>query len=215
MLYFPLFFRMTGKKVLVVGGGRVAERKVKQLLEYGAVITLVSPEAADYLANLADDKIIEWNQRKYIKGESGDYSLVIATTDNRDVNQEIYTDAKGKNIPLNVVDQPDLCTVIFPATIRRGDMTVAISSDGKAPFLTKSVKELIDEQLPEKLARKAELAAIYREWLLKKCDKNELKNILFQKFLDNVDLFIDIWSTDYPPFGLWAAWLGECEDAVD
>jgi len=213
MLYFPLFFRMTGKKVLVVGGGKVAERKVKQLLEFGAVITLVSPEVVGYIANLADDKIIKWNQRKYLKGESADYSLVIATTDNREVNHEIFNDAKGKNIPLNVVDQPDLCTVIFPATIRRGDMTVAVSSDGKAPFFTKWVRDYIDDRLPEKLAKKAELAAIYREWLLRKCYKPELKNLLFQKFIDNVDLFLDIWTTDYPPYGLWAAWLGDCEDA--
>lgn len=213
MLYFPLFFRINGKKILIVGGGKVAERKVKQLLEYGAEITLVSPEVSEYIANLADDKIIKWNQRKYLKGEAGDYALVIATTDNPDVNLEIYNDAKGKNIPLNVVDKPDLCTIIFPATVKRGDMTIAVSSDGRAPFLTKWVKDYIDDNLPEKLAKKAELAAVYREWLLRKCDKPELKNILFQKFLDNADLFLDIWTTDYPPYGLWATWLGDCEDA--
>ncbi len=65
MLYFPLFFRMTGKKVLVVGGGNIAERKVKQLLEFGAVITLVSPEVVDYIANLADGKK-RWNGKRWV-----------------------------------------------------------------------------------------------------------------------------------------------------
>ena len=210
MQFFPLFFRIAGRKVLVVGGGRVAERKVRQLLEYGAVITLVSPEAVSYIANLAKDKIIAWNRRRYIPGEAGDYALIIATTDSEEVNRRIYEDAVGLNIPLNVVDQPDLCTVIFPAVVRRGEVTIAVGTDGRAPFLTKSLKEEIDRTIPEELGRKAELAGIFRVWVMEKCISSEVKQMMFSKFIDNIDVFLNIWSAENPPYELWEKWSEEC-----
>jgi len=209
MQFFPLFFRFAGRKILVVGGGKVAERKVRQLLECGAAVTVVSPEADDCLVNLAKDKIIVWNRRKYIPGEAGDYALVIATTDDEQVNRRIYEDAAVGHIPFNAADQPDLCSVIFPAVIRRGDMTIAIASDGKAPFLTKSVKAELEQQIPPSLGKKAELAGFFRQWLLANCTGEEMKKRMYDKFLVNADLFLDIWQVENPPLDLWQKWLEE------
>ncbi len=212
MQYFPLFFRITGKTILVVGGGKVAVRKVKQLLEFGVEITLVTPEAEEYLVNLARDRIINWNRRRYIRGEAGDYSLVIATTNDKAVNLQIYEDSIAENVPLNIVDQPDLCTVIFPSVIRRGDLIFAIGSGGKAPFFTKAIRRELEKMLPETLEKKVQLARIYREWLLENCYDRDLKTRMFNKFNEYAGLFQDIWSVDDPPFDLWERWLKECSD---
>jgi len=209
MQFFPLFFRFAGRKILVVGGGKVAERKVRMLLESGANVILVAPDASDYLANLAKDKIITWNKRKYIPGEAGDYAMVIATTNNAQVNHQIYADAAVAHIPLNVVDQPDLCSVIFPAIVRRGDMVVAVASDGKAPFLTKSFKEELERQIPQSLGKKTALAGVFRKWVMENDCSEAVKNLLYSKFLENVDLFLDIWQMENPPCDLWEKWREE------
>ncbi|NQS97477.1 MAG: bifunctional precorrin-2 dehydrogenase/sirohydrochlorin ferrochelatase [candidate division Zixibacteria bacterium] len=209
MKFFPLFFRTAGKKILVIGGGKVAERKVQQLLEFGAEITIVAPETTQKLKASANIAKIKWEKRGYQKGEANGYSLVIATTNEPEVNRQIHQDAVVNGVLLNVVDQPELCTVIFPAMIRRGDMTIAISSDGKAPFLTREVKEGLDRTISRSLGRIVEMAVIYREWVRKNCEDEAVKRKLYDKFLYFIGESLNKWSTEKPPIELWDKWLKE------
>lgn len=209
MKFFPLFFRTAGKKILVIGGGKVAERKVQQLLEFGAEITIVAPEATQKLKASANIAKIKWEKRGYQKDEANGYSLVIATTNEPEVNRQIHQDAVVNGVLLNVVDQPELCSVIFPAMIRRGDMTIAISSDGKAPFLTREVKDGLDRTISRSLGRIVEMAVIYREWVRKNCEDEAVKRKLYDKFLYFIGESLNKWSTEKPPIELWDKWLKE------
>lgn len=210
--FFPLFFRLSGRKVLIVGGGEVAERKVKQLVKFGAKITLISPRITEKLSVLAADGEIIWQKRSYRSPEAQGYSLVIATTDSREVNRRIYDDAVEMNIPLNVVDEPELCTIYFPAVINRGDFTIAMGSDGRAPFLTRAVKEELEKLIPPRLAKKAALAGLFREFVMRESPAETVKSKLYRRFLDEVDSLLNEWSEENPPLETWERWLKEINE---
>lgn len=206
---FPLFFKLKGMKILVAGGGEVAERKVKQLLKFGGVITVVSPELTQPLKELAEAGKIDWLKREYRRPEAAGYSLVIATTGNPEVNRAIYADAASNNIPLNVVDQPGLCTVFFPSIISRGDFTIALGSSGKAPFFTREMRQRLDKLLPDDLARKAEIAGIFRQFVMDKRGEEVVKKNLYHRFLSAMDTEADKWLADLPAARAeWDEWLG-------
>ena len=210
--FFPLFFKLSGQKVLVVGGGKVAVRKVTQLLDFGAEITLITPEADEVLRSMADTGRLKWQKRKYISPEAGDFSLVIATTDNREVNVQIYEDAAAKKIPINIVDKPDLCTVFFPSIIQRGNMTIAVGSDGTAPFFTRAVRKELDELIPRNYEKKILLAGEFRKFALKNVDSEEKRRILFARFILELNEKSDEWDAIKPPYAYWQKWIDEIDE---
>jgi precorrin-2 dehydrogenase / sirohydrochlorin ferrochelatase len=141
MKTYPLFALIDNLPCLVVGGGAVGERKVHDLLEAGARVTVVSRELTPALAELA--------RRGAIRALPGDFSpdqvqgmaLVIGATDNQEVNARVSAAAKGRGIWVNIVDAPELCTFIVPAQIRRGPLTLAISTGGASPALARRLRE--------------------------------------------------------------------------
>ena len=209
MKYYPLYFHIERRKILVVGGGSVAERKIKQLVEFNPIVTLIAPKVTQYIEDLSRQNKINWEKRSYQSGDAQGYSLIIATTDDPDVNQQIFADASKNNIPLNIVDKPELCTVIFPAMIRRGNITIAVSSDGKAPFFTKTVKEILNTLVPHNLENAAEMAAIFRKWVRSECSDEMKKLEMYVKFINNVSEAAEKWSPQNPPYDIWESWLKE------
>ncbi|MQG76858.1 MAG: bifunctional precorrin-2 dehydrogenase/sirohydrochlorin ferrochelatase, partial [SAR202 cluster bacterium] len=133
--YYPVFLNMQGQLCVVIGGGEIAERKVQALLEAGAVVTLIAPECTDGLVAMTSDSSVTWRQRTYETGDLEGAFIAIAATDNRDVNEAVTKEASERNTPLNVVDVTDLCTFIAPSVIRRGPVTLAISTGGMGPAL--------------------------------------------------------------------------------
>jgi uroporphyrin-III C-methyltransferase/precorrin-2 dehydrogenase/sirohydrochlorin ferrochelatase len=119
MDYLPIFLRLTDQPALVVGGGTVAARKVSLLQQANARVTVVSPELEDSLAQLKTSNEIDHIQGQYQDDMVRHYRLVIAATDDAKVNQAIYEQAKAFNIPVNVVDQPALCSFIMPSIVDR------------------------------------------------------------------------------------------------
>jgi siroheme synthase-like protein len=131
--FFPLFVDMNGRKALIAGGGKVAERRIKVLLDFGADITVISPEAAEYLENAAARGTIRLHKRKYQKGDVAALApfLVIAATSDRQVNQQIAMEAKNLDIPLSVADCREECTCYFPAIADNGAYIAGlVSKDG-------------------------------------------------------------------------------------
>ena len=131
--FFPLFVDMNGRKTLVAGGGKVAERRIKVLLDFGADITVISPEASEYIENAASLGTIRLLKRKYQAGDITALTpfLVIAATDDRQVNHQIATEAKNLNIPVSVADCREECTCHFPAIADNGAFIAGlISKDG-------------------------------------------------------------------------------------
>ena len=142
--YYPVFLDITDKKCVVVGGGEVAARKVKRLLDCGACVTVVSPQINAELAALKDSKIISHKACEYsIECISG-AALVIGATNDEKTNEAISRDAREKSIPVNIVDDPQKCDFILPSLVERGDLSIAIGTGGKSPALARHLREELE-----------------------------------------------------------------------
>jgi siroheme synthase-like protein len=167
MLAVPFYIaclRLDGRRCLVVGGGEVALEKVEGLLTCGAAVTLVAPAAHDALAELAGEGSIAWERRSYEPGDLEGSFLVIAATDDTEVNIEVHADAEARAMLVNVVDVPPLCNFILPAIVRSGPLAIAISTAGASPALAKRMKREIAEQFGDDYARLAVILNDARGW---------------------------------------------------
>ncbi|PCI69486.1 MAG: uroporphyrinogen-III C-methyltransferase [Piscirickettsiaceae bacterium] len=163
MDYLPLFHNLKNQRCLVVGGGSVATRKVRLLLEANASVTVISPSLTDELAELLNHQQINHLQRAFKAGDTLKYALIISACNDQQTNSDVSEEAHQHNIPINVVDQPELCSFIFPAIIDRSPMTIAISSGGKAPVLSRLTRAKLETLLPQKLGNLAKLASKFRQ----------------------------------------------------
>jgi uroporphyrin-III C-methyltransferase / precorrin-2 dehydrogenase / sirohydrochlorin ferrochelatase len=152
----PIFMDLGGQPVVVIGGGKVAERKIETLLEAGARITVVSPEATDLIARRAAEGRIGLSLRPYRTGDLQGCRLAYAATSDPEVNQAVRREAADSGIWLNAVDLPDLCDFITPAIVRRGDLTIAVSTNGRCPALAREIREEIERQYGPEYAEEVE-----------------------------------------------------------
>jgi len=159
MRYFPINLDVRGRKAVVVGGGRVALRKVTSLLKCGARVTVVSPAVCGELADLDAVARIE---RGYRTGDAEGACLVISATDDDAVNRQVWEDATAAAIPCNVVDQPELCSFTLPAVLTRGDLTIAVSTGGLSPALAGRVRRQLEHDLSPVFATHLRLLAEMR-----------------------------------------------------
>ena len=142
--YYPVFLDLNARSCVVIGGGPIAEGKIQMLLECGANITMISPTVTSKIKNLAKTGTIQLEEREYREGDLSQAYLVIAATDDNNVNQIIAREAERHNLLLNVADVTHLCNFIAPAVVRRGDVTVAISTSGTSPALARKLREEIE-----------------------------------------------------------------------
>ncbi|MGK4474869.1 siroheme synthase CysG [Aeromonas molluscorum] len=163
MDYLPIFCRLDNKPVLLVGGGEVAERKARLLLDAGARLTVVSPVLDPELAELADNGSIEWLADEFAPAQLTGKWLVVAATDRREVNALVYQSANQARIFANVVDDPTRSSFIMPSIIDRSPLMVAISSGGKAPVLARLLREKLEALLPQHLGAVAAFAGSLRD----------------------------------------------------
>ena len=167
MLAVPFYIaclRLTGRRCLVVGGGEVGLEKVEGLLACGGAVTLVAPQAHEELERLADEGSIAWERREYRTADLDGSFLVIAATDDSEVNIAVHEDADVRAMLVNVVDVPPLCNFILPAIVRSGPLAIAISTAGASPALAKRMKREIAEQFGDHYARLAVLLNDARGW---------------------------------------------------
>jgi precorrin-2 dehydrogenase/sirohydrochlorin ferrochelatase len=143
---YPAILMLDGRLGVVIGGGAVGERKVRTLLEAGAKVKVITPEATPRLKKLAGDDMIELIERPYQRGDLKGAAVVIASTDERDVNQAIYEEALDEGVPVNVVDDPPHCTFIAPSIVRRGDLMIAISTGGTNPAMAVRIRERLEKE---------------------------------------------------------------------
>jgi precorrin-2 dehydrogenase/sirohydrochlorin ferrochelatase len=140
-----MFTDLNGRVCLVVGGGRIAEGRTRLLATYGAVLRLVTPEVSDGLADMvAQGQVADFHQRAYEPDDLDGVFLVLAATDRRDVNQQIAENARDRGILCNVADNPRTSDVHIPALVRRGDLTLAISTGGASPAVTARVRRALE-----------------------------------------------------------------------
>jgi len=162
MDFLPLFHNLKGRTVLIVGGGEVALRKARLLSEAGAVLRVVAPEVEAQLSELVAQGDGQTVIRGYASSDLSDCVLAIAATDDELLNAQVSKDAKALGMPVNVVDSPNLCTVIFPAIVDRSPLVIAVSSGGDAPVLARLMRARIETWVPAAYGQLADLAKQFR-----------------------------------------------------
>lgn len=163
MDYFPIFLRLKDRACLVVGAGEVASRKINQLLKAGAKVTVLAPEACLSIQNLVNDKLVVHIPARYAVDYLSATHLVIAATSDEQVNQQVSNDAQQYCIPVNVVDNPELCSFIVPSTVDRHPVQIAISTGGASPVLARLLRSRLETFIPSAYGRLASLMGDLRE----------------------------------------------------
>lgn len=162
MPYYPMFLDLRNKKCLVIGGGNVACRKARMLLEYEANVEIISPKLCLELRDMSAKGLIEVTLDRYKTGGLKDAFLVIAATDEDVVNRQVAKEATERGILINVVDSPELSNFIVPSYLRRGDLTVAISTGGRSPALARKIRMDMEEAFGEEYDSLASLVSEVR-----------------------------------------------------
>ncbi|MCD6162483.1 MAG: bifunctional precorrin-2 dehydrogenase/sirohydrochlorin ferrochelatase [candidate division Zixibacteria bacterium] len=161
--FLPITISLKNRPCLVVGGGAVALRKINTLLDYECDITVIAPEPVEKIGYYASKKSLKLEKRKYDSPEASAYGLVISASDDKELNKQVSEDCKNAGVPVNVVDSPKLCDFIFPAVVRRDCITVAVATDGKAPFLAGHLRLILDDIFTQRWNKIAKLAALFRK----------------------------------------------------
>ena len=162
MEFLPLFHNLRGARVLVVGGGEIALRKSRLLAEAGAVLRVVAPEIGAEVRELIERSGGEEILRGYTESDLNGCVLIIAATDDEPLNAQVSADARKRGVPVNVVDAPALCSVIFPAIVDRSPLVIAVSSGGDAPVLARLIRAKLETWIPPTYGHLAGLAARFR-----------------------------------------------------
>ena len=176
--YYPILLNIQDKKCLVVGGGNVAWRKVCSLKEAGARVTVVSPE---FCPEMGKETGIERIQQKYEEGFLDGVSVVVASTDDEEVNKKVYYDAVKRGILVNVVDRPEFCSFIVPATISRGDLNISISTGGASPALARNIRESLEKQFGDEYGDFAKLLSETRRKILSEISNESIRRDILQR----------------------------------
>jgi uroporphyrin-III C-methyltransferase/precorrin-2 dehydrogenase/sirohydrochlorin ferrochelatase len=183
MDYLPIFLKVKGKLCLVVGGGEVAKRKAGVLLEAGAKVRVVAPQIDPELAaQQGVESVVARFEVQHLDG----VTLVIAATNDRNVNQQVSELACARDIPVNVVDDPELCSFIMPAILDRSPLMVAFSSGGASPVLTRMLRGKLETMIPQGYSRLAAFAERFREQVKQRVINPAKRRIFWENALDGV-----------------------------
>ena len=160
--YYPVFFDLVGRSVLVIGGGRLALEKVRGLLAAEALVTVVAPELCDELRRLRDEARIAHLPRDYQRSDLQGRALAMAANDDPSHNARLQADARAVGVPLNAADDPAHCDFILPAVVREPPLTLAISTGGGSPAVARRLREELSDYLAADTSSLADLVAEVR-----------------------------------------------------
>ncbi|SHE48164.1 precorrin-2 dehydrogenase / sirohydrochlorin ferrochelatase [Seinonella peptonophila] len=205
---YPMMISLTDRNCLVVGGGRVAERKVHSLIESGARVKIVSPTITESLKQQVKKGNLQWEQRLYHSNDGQDAFLVIAATDWPHVNKTVYEDAIKRNQWINVVDQPELCNFTVPSVMRQGKLTIAISTQGASPMFSKRIRQDLEQQYGDEFSLYIDLLGEARKKVQQRITDRKERQRLLQELMS--DDWLDL-CRYYPTkvMDYFQAWLQE------
>jgi precorrin-2 dehydrogenase/sirohydrochlorin ferrochelatase len=181
---YSLLMNLKGRACLVIGGGHVAERKVRSLLEGEAQVVIISPTFSDKLRSYGHEGKLSLVHREYVPGDcQGDYTLVFAATSSREVNKRVYEEATKLKLWVNIADDPELSTFVVPSVVRRGKLTLSVSTGGASPVLARTVAAQLGasfgEEYEQYLEFLAELRLKVQNWVKDK----EVRQMMFKQML--------------------------------
>jgi siroheme synthase-like protein len=170
---YPAILLLDGRLAVVIGGGHVAERKVRTLLDSGARVRVVAEDPTRGIEGRAERNEVELLQRRYRRGDLAGAAVAVAATDDEEVNRGVFDEATELGIPVNVVDRVELCTFIAPSIVRQGDLVLAISTGGNAPALAVRIRERLESEFGEEYARFLDLMGELRATVTVPGDQDE------------------------------------------
>jgi len=183
MDFLPIFMNIKDRSCLVVGGGSVAERKTSLFLDAGANVMVISPELCSTLKNQVEEGVIQHKSSVFNDNDLEGHALVIAATDDHDVNEHISHLCHDKNIPVNVVDNPSLCSFIMPSIIDRSPVQIAISTGGSSPVLARTLRSKLETMIPSAYGSLGKLMEDYREKAKQVFDNVDKRRLFWEGIL--------------------------------
>ncbi|MGO4886971.1 NAD(P)-binding protein [Anaerobacillus sp. MEB173] len=174
---YPVLLNLDGRKIIVIGGGTIAERKVQGILETGAMVDVVSPDITEELKRLVSEKKITWKQKEFKKKDLEDAFIVIAATNNSNINKCVYDSILPHQL-INIVDRPDLCSFHVPSVIRRGKLVITVSTSGASPSLAKRIRKDLEKTYDEKYESFVEFLDWARQLVLAEIEDAAMKKEL-------------------------------------
>jgi precorrin-2 dehydrogenase/sirohydrochlorin ferrochelatase len=184
-MFYPVYLNLKGRRVVVVGGGEVAERKVESLLEAEASPVVISPDVTRSLSLMAEENQIEWRNRKYTKGDCTGAALVFSATNDPEVSRAVYAEATELGLFVNTADQPALCSFIMPAVVRRGDIGIAISTGGTSPALAARLRRKISRVIGPEYAQFSQLMVRARREIRSRVASERERRELHYRIIDS------------------------------
>ena len=161
--YYPIYIDIENRDVVIIGGGNVCARKAETMMKYGARVTVVSPEFTEEIEGWAKEGCLKLRRKKYDHGDLEGANIVIASTDDQTVNEEIAHDCRARKIPVNVVDVTPLCEFIIPAIVESGSIQIAVSTGGKSPAIARTLKEDLQRFIGPEYAEVNDVLATLRD----------------------------------------------------
>ncbi len=191
--FYPVYLNLNNKKCLVVGGGTVAERKVKSLLECGARVYVVSPQMNEWLEQAAEGGKITAVRRNYATTDLENAFLVISATDDRRINSRVAEECSERNILVNIVDDPAVCNFIVPSVLRRGPLSISVSTEGKSPMLARRIREELEPAFGPEYHEFLELMGHVRDYIIRNVPEEDRRRDVFHELVysDILDLLRD------------------------
>jgi len=183
MDFLPVFMQLQGRNCLIVGGGDVATRKTSLLLDAGAKVLVVAPEISSLLTEWAGEGRLEHQAREFATADVDGMNLVIAGTNNRQVNESVHEAAVALQTPVNVVDNPDLCTFIMPSIVDRSPVVAAVSTGGASPVLARMIRSRLETIIPSAYGRLASMTAEFRDRVKARFNRPEDRRLFWERIL--------------------------------
>lgn len=190
MSQFPIFLNLHQRICLVVGGGPVAERKVKSILECEGLVRLVSPRITSALAELSAQNRLKWEARNYSELDLTGVFLAFICTDDRYLNRSIAHDCRKRMVLANVVDDPANCDFFVPSVLKRESLSVAISTEGRSPLFSRRLREELEELIPQDYGKLAEGLGRMRDYIKTLVEDTNTRQAVYRMLLqpDILDL---------------------------
>ncbi len=177
MKYYPAFLNLNDKKAVVIGGGKVAERKVRSLIKAGALVKVISPEITNGIRTLKENGRLKHIKRNYRNGDIKDVFIVIACTSSDETNKKI---AESAGCLVNVIDAPAEGNFIVPSVVKQGRLTIAISTDGSSPAVSKMIRKEIGKQYDKEFSLYLRFVESLRKRILKEIKDRSQREIFFR-----------------------------------
>ena len=187
MVYYPINLNLHGRKVVVIGGGRIAERKITGLIEAMAAVTVVSPKLTPELMMYAEEGKLIWKEKDFTAEDIQDAFLVIAATNQPEINLAIKKAAAPHQL-VSLVDNPEESDFILPAVVNQGKLSITVSTSGASPILAKKIKQEIADQFGPEYKEYVDFLYSCRKRILEKIDDPKIKKLLLSEITEPIYL---------------------------